>query len=298
MDIVIEFGKIYDLSEKQTRILKALEFEDLTARKLSKQTQIPIGRIYEYINNLFSLGLISKSKKKPAVYSFSNKEDKIQNFIKNKFKETAEKEARVLSILEKSPGEVKLLTAREDYILESRRIYDEEDKFFFIERAETVPFYFYPEDDEDYKRVRKFIKKKRELTLGNDSLEKLYKDNYFCNLKKDKKFISITNLKSINKFFEIMKRALGEEKFKKNVRRIIRLIESKNIHCKIVKEEYPYYLVITKNLVLICFFTSGKVINLLIRDKGVAEQFIVFFENSYRNADYAAKFLKKSLKER
>jgi len=296
MNVIEELGKNYNFPEKQIRILKALEFRDLTARELSKQTQIPIGRLYEHINNLIKSKLIEKTKKKPALYSFENKDEKIRIFIKNKFKQTIEKESIMLSLLEKSSGEIKLLTTREDYILECRRIYNEENKIFFIERASTPPFYFYPEEYEDYKKVRKFVKKKRELVLGNDSLEKLYKDNYFDNLKKNKKFIGISNKKTLTGFFKTMKKALGPEKFKKQIKKIIRLVNSKNIHCKVVSSEFPYYLVITENGVLICLVSRGKEINLLIRDKEITKKFIIFFESMYRDAEYVAPFLKKFLR--
>ncbi|MBR9705727.1 hypothetical protein GOV14_01710 [Candidatus Pacearchaeota archaeon] len=295
MNLIEELGKNYNFPEKQIRILKSLEFRDLTARELSKQTQIPLGRLYEHINNLLRSKLIEKSKKKPAFYSFKNKEEKIKTFIKDQFKETVDKEALMLSLLEKGSGDVKLLTTREDYILECRRIYNEEDKIFSIERASTPPYYFYPEDYADYKKVRKFVKKKRELVLGNDSLEKLYKENYFDNLNKQKKFIGITNKKSLTEFLNTMKKALGPDKFKKQIKKIIRLVNSKTIHCKVVKSEFPYYLLITDNVVLICFVSNGKAINLLIRDKEITKKFKVFFESMYRDAEYVSSFLKKFL---
>ena len=41
-NLIEELGKNYNIPEKQIRILKALDRSDLTARKLSKETGIPL----------------------------------------------------------------------------------------------------------------------------------------------------------------------------------------------------------------------------------------------------------------
>ena len=62
MELIEELGKVYNFPEKQVRILKCIEYRDMTAKELSKQTKIPIGRIYEHINKLIKYKLITKTK--------------------------------------------------------------------------------------------------------------------------------------------------------------------------------------------------------------------------------------------
>jgi hypothetical protein len=294
-DTVTEFGEIYNIPEKQIRILKLLRNKELTARQISKQADIPIGRLYDYINDLLFDKLIEKTNKKPAIYSFTEPEAKINNFIQHKFNETTSKESLMLSLLQSNPTTVRLLTTREDYISECRRIYNQEDKIFFIERMKTPPFYFYPEDNTDYDRVRRHIRRKRELILGLDTQQNLYKTNYFKNLNSGTKFIGVTNKKTLTEFFKTMKKALGEEKFKIQIKKIIQITKKDNVHCKLVDQEFPYYLVVTKNNVLMCLTSAGNVINLLINDKDVATNFTLFFESLYRDAKPIIPFLEKFL---
>lgn len=293
--VIEELEKNYGIPEKQIRILKVLEFQDLTARKISKEVNIPIGRLYEHLNKLIGCRLIEKSHKKPSLYSFSNKEEKVYNFLKSKFSEVVTKEMLILSAIEKSPREIKLLANKEDFILESRRIYDEEKTIYFIERKMTVPYYFYPENDEDYKKVREAIKKKRKVILENETSQRLYKDNYFENLKKGKRLIGVTNKTAINDFFYNVKKVLGKKKFKEQLKIIINLIRNKNIDCKLNIEAFPYYMVVSENFVLICFDMPEKLTGLLIRDKEVAKQFLEFFDSIFKNSEPVLPFLKKFL---
>jgi len=291
-DIIEELGSKYNLPEKQLRALKVLSIKSLTAKKISHETSIPIGRLYEHLNSLVNSGLIEKSKGKPSIYSFEDKEKKIYNFLKNKFDETISKEAAMLALLEKMPREIRLLTTRGEYVNECRRIYNEEKEMCFIERKVSQPYYFYPEDDEDYKKVREVIKRKRKLILDSQSLWKPYKETFFENLSKGKRFLNITNKKSVRNFLYNMKKALGKEKFNKQLKKIIEIVQRKNIDCRLSREEFPYRMIVTKNLVVISFTMPDKIVQLLIRDKETAKQFLEFFESIFRESEPILPFLR------
>jgi len=296
-NIIETLGKRYNFPEKQLRILKKLESKNLTARKISKETNIPIGRLYEHLNKLISIGLIERLKGKPALYSFEDKEEKIQNFLKNKFQETTNAEAHILSILSKDSEKIKLITSRGDYVNESRKIYNTEEEIYFIERKMTPPYYFYPEDKDDYHKLRKAISKKRKLILEEKHLEELYKKDYFDNLKKDKRITGITNEKAITDFFKIYEKTLGKEKLKIQVKIIINLLKSSNVHCRLNSQSFPYYMIISKKYILMTFNMPEQITGLSIQNKKTAEQFITFFESIYNQSKDIAPLLKIILKK-
>ena len=120
-----------------------------------------------------------------------------------------------------------------------------------------------------------------------------YSPSDFENLEKGKQFTGITSKKAIMSFFDDMKKALGKDKFNEQLRKIIELVERENINCKISEEAFPYYMLITKNFVLLCFNMPEDITGLLVRDDRVAKQFIDFFESVYKNAKPILPFLKK-----
>jgi sugar-specific transcriptional regulator TrmB len=294
-DLINELGKNYNIPDKQLRILKALEFKDLTAREISKKTQIPIGRLYDYLNALLTSKLIDKTKKKPCKFSFKEKNEKVYAFVKNKFEEAITKESTILSVLEKSKTEIKLITSKEDYIFECRRIYGEENNICFIERIMTPPYYLYPEDYADYKKVREYIGKKRNVMLENTTLQNLYKDSYFENLNKGKKFIGIANKNAIISFVNILKKTLDKEKFESHIRKIINLLKTEKVSCRLCSEAFPYYMITTKNYVFLCFNMPENITGLLVRDVKAAQQFKEFFDSIYQKSEPLLPILEKLL---
>lgn len=298
MDLIEELGNNYKIPEKQVRILRVLEFGDLTARQISHETGIPKGRLYDYINKLLGTGLIEKSNKKPFLYSFRNKEEKIRMFLEKRFEEAIKKESLIISALQKNTRELKLLASKEDYVLSLRRVYDEEDEIFFIERITTVPFYFYPDNDEKYRKVRKVVKEKRKVILEDEHLERLYKDNFFDNLKKGKRFIGITSKKAVSSFFKSMEISLGRKEFINQLKSIVRLLRSRGVECRLSEDSFPYYLVISRNSVLLCFNMPDKPVGLVVRDRETAKSFLEYFDSIYSRAQPILPFLKGFLRMR
>ena len=97
--VLNELGKNFDLSGKELIIIEALTDKKQNAAQLSKTTDIPLGRIYEYLNHLITIRIIEKSEKKPFIYFIENLDQNISEFLKFNFEQTVQKQNRIFKYL-------------------------------------------------------------------------------------------------------------------------------------------------------------------------------------------------------
>src|SRR3989344_6977948 len=94
--IFLELQDGFDLKSQHIEILKALQFEALSAEKVCELAKIPPGRIYLFLNELLDSGLIQKTTKKPYVYWMENPKEKIITFMKNRSDTFVKNEHRII----------------------------------------------------------------------------------------------------------------------------------------------------------------------------------------------------------
>jgi DNA-binding transcriptional regulator GbsR (MarR family) len=231
----------YGLKKRHISILRALKSKDMVAEEIAEKTNIPKGRIYDFINELVHLGLIVKTSPNPAVFSIKNFETCIQNFLKKKFSKEIEKNIEVYELLEEKQdaSKVSYFAGSESYIEETLKFFKEAESVRVICMKERPPYLLYPSKKEDFKLAREIISQKRNTYTGKgESAYSLY-NGYFNFIKSGKPMVFLIDKISMDKHFERLE-LMGKEKFKKFLNELKNNL--KTLSFKIFIIEDPYYI--------------------------------------------------------
>jgi len=74
----------FGLSHYESKAFEILLKEKLTAKQLSKKTNIPFGKIYSVINSLYKQQLVEETQDRPKTYFISNPSKAVGNLIEKK----------------------------------------------------------------------------------------------------------------------------------------------------------------------------------------------------------------------
>lgn len=283
----------YCLKDRHIAILRALNSKDMIAENIAEITNIPKGRIYDFINELFNLGLIVKIKSNPAVFSIKNFESQIHNFLKKRFGQEIEKNARIYELLEEKQDVPKVshFDGSDSYIEEVLKLFKESDLVRIICMKERTPFLLYPSNKEHFKLAREVINKKRKTFTGKgESAYSLYK-GYLDFIKRGKSLVFLTDKVSINKHFKNIKQ-IGEKKFKKFLNELKDNL--KNLNLKIFVVENPQYvnIIFTNKKSVINLASEKSTIGFVIESHGLAKIYEGLCEDYQNDGIPLQKYLK------
>ncbi|MFC1698030.1 helix-turn-helix domain-containing protein, partial [Nanoarchaeota archaeon] len=211
-----EMKNSFGLKQNHIGILNYLLYEDLAAGSISKKTKIPLGRIYDFLNDLINWRLIAKKRGKPAKYTMQDPKMRILDFLKRQSDNFAEKELKVTEMLRDEGGEdIEVINDSNQFTFALMKALAKYNHFRIIDRYQALPYILYPQDEKDYMKMREVISKNR-ITLSGRSPEvavmffKAFKEAY----QSGKKFEYITSVKAVDFYASILKKNFKEEDIK------------------------------------------------------------------------------------
>jgi len=281
-DIIKELATEFDLRSKHLLILDALYDEDLSAHIVSKKTKIPMGRIYDFLNDLLEYGLIEKTSKKPALYTMKNPGEKITNFLKFKFDKLVEKENRILDLMQKKQTieSLEMIHSGDEFTFKQIQLLSECKAIRTVVRHGSIPFPIYPSNSKEFQKVREVIIKNR-ATLAHTTHEmtfmiyKAHKDAY----EQGKHFTAIIEKSALDFNLNIIKSKLGKSFLKKMIRDIKEKIMKYKMKIYVINEYVPMQIFITEKKIMLSIIHLGITTGVVIQSDEVVELYREFYDD-------------------
>jgi sugar-specific transcriptional regulator TrmB len=292
--IIYELKDGFGLKDKHISILDCLYEERFTAKELSKKAQIPLGRIYDFLNDLMLLQLIDRTPKKPYYYSIENPQEKIKNFLKQKFDEFVTKNAKIFDLLEKTQDRemIDIIHSGDEYAFRLIQIISEAKTIKTIVRHDSLPFIMYPSDSKDFAKARQAVLKNRE-TLAHTThqttflLYKAVMEAY----QSGKKFMVIMEKKSLDSNRGIIKKELGSEFLVSMKEDILEKLKTNNLKIFAITEHLPMQIYITEDKVFLSIIHLGITTGVVIRSNKAVELYNDYFDDMTRRSTPLQQYL-------
>lgn len=294
-----ELKKRCELNEKQILILKSLRNSDLTAKKISAKSKIPLGRLYDYINELLSYGLIEKKGKKPCFYSIDNIDEKIRNFMKSKFEKVLTDEVAVLSMLNGNEikDSIEITKTKEEFTYVQLRMLSSCKKMYTFSRFGSMPLMIYPSKWEDFLKLRKAVSKVRP-TLAHSSYEmsimvtKAYIDAH----KSGKRLIAVMCKETFDFHIALARKHFGEEFVQNMIDDLKQKIKNYHLEIYLLNEHIPMQLFMNEDTVYLSMVHEGATFGAVIHSKDVRDMYIAMYEGMIDRSIPIDKYIKGLLK--
>lgn len=280
--LIKELGESFDLNGKELLILEALMRNSLSANKISEETKIPLGRIYEYLNNLINLKLIEKSEKKPYKYSIENLDQNIIEFLRHKFDDMVEKQNKVMSLIEHKSqdfDEIDIVASGDDFSFRTVQLVGEARYIKNVVRHGSVPFALYPENSKDFLKVRNSVVEKRS-TLAHTTPEMTFMIYRAHNeaYKKGKAMEYIVEESALKFHFDLIKKKFGKQFFDKMIKEIKRRLSTYNVHVHVIKEFIPMQTFITEKKLFLSLIHFEHTHGIIIRNDAAVKLYGEYFD--------------------
>jgi len=289
------------INQRQHIILEKLCNSELSAKELSRATQIPLGRIYEPINELIDQQLITKKGKRPSKYTFENPNEKVLSFLQNKFKRFVSDEQKIIDIIEqKNITKIDILKSKDDLTFALVNALNHSKKGIrVVARHGSFPFTYYPSNKAGFIKVRKMIEKER-TTLAHTSESKsvLVYNTYQEALKKEKSFEIICNKETFLWHLRLIKKHFGQEYLDNLIVELKNKIKKHNIKGYIIDEYLPMQIFITSMRVVLFHVHAGVGSGIEIHNKETVNLYDSMFDNMLtrsKNVEYYFRNIKRFL---
>ncbi len=285
-----------NLGEKQIMILKSLGNGDMSAKRISSKTGIPLGRLYEYLNELLYDGLIEKKGKKPCVYSIDCMEEKVRNFMKKRFDKVVMDEKNILSALSRKEenDHTEITNSKEEFVYTQLKMLSACKKLYTLTRHESIPFLIYPSNHQNFMKFRKMIIKARP-TLASSSegtsmmINKAYIDAY----KSGKSLTAIISKKSFDFHFELARDELGDKFINDLLDDIKKKMKEYGIRIYLLDEFFPMQIFINDDTVYISIVHKGATYGNIIYSKEASQLYTNIYEGMLERCMPLEKYIKK-----
>jgi hypothetical protein len=274
--------------------------EDYTADKLVKDTGIPMGRIYEFLNDLLEIKLIEKKPGYPAIYSIGNFNDRLIDFLNHQKDLSTTKETKLMALIKEEKEDMRIIQNPEEFNLLNIDLQKEHKTIKNILRHELVPTIFYSENEDEFKLIRTYLGKKRgtlahkEIDMSRLMAFRATKEAY----QSGKKRVYIMEKISVDLNLKLLEQRLGKEKFVEYVKNTIkRLDKYPNVGVNLVDEFLPIQIRICDDYkVVLAILHMGRSMGIIIRSKNVTKFYESFFEELLSRSVPLKTYLKEYLK--
>jgi sugar-specific transcriptional regulator TrmB len=293
--ILKELCESFSVSGKELLIIEALSKSKLSAHEISKKTNIPIGRIYDYLNNLINVKLIERSEKKPYIYSIEKLDENIIEFLKYNFDETIRKQNKMMYLLEhrsKNFDEIDIVTNSDDFSFRTIQLVKESKFIKNIVRHGSIPFPLYPEKSEDFLKVRTAVVENRD-TLSHTTPEMTFMiyrthDEAYKNGKNMEYIVEESALKF---HFDMIKQKFGQKFFTRMKQEIKERLKKYNVKIFVINEFVPIQTFITEQKVFLSLIHQKHTQGLIITNEAAVHLYNTYFEETKKRCKEIKKHL-------
>lgn len=285
----------YGLNSNHFLIMKVLLTKDLTAFDISKRTGIPKNRIYGFVRDLVSKGLVRKVDTRPSKFSIKNLNENICNFLTKRFDELTGTYIRIYELLEEKEKEpnVRYFVGTKSHILEVLDLIKNANSLKIMCSKERVPYFLYPFNEKLFLKARNFVAKKRAVFTGIGQSYFLYK-KYHEFLERDKEIIYVIDENSVKNHIKHLKSCLNRTLFKSFVSNLNKKIDSFKLRIILIPNPLYIHIHLTENCVLKNIVSGELNIGVRVDSKSVAK----IYHDLYEIYIEKGIDLKKYLRER
>jgi len=280
--VIKELGKNFNLNGKELLIVEALIKEPLNAHKLSKTTDIPLGRIYDHLNNLIKVRLVDRSEKKPYVYSIDRFNENIADFLKYNFEDMVQKQHRIMHLLEhraKKFDEIEIIESGDDFSFRTIQLLKEAKFIKNVVRHGSIPFSVYPDKIDDFSKVRKAVVENR-TTLAYTTPEMtlmLYQSHEEA-YKSGKNIEYIVERQSLNSYLNLIKKKFKKKFYNKMIEIIKERLEKYNVKIYVLDEFVPMQIFVTDKKVFLALIHLMHTQGIILMNKVAEELYSTYFD--------------------
>lgn len=295
-EIIRHLTKDFGIDENQINIfITLLNHNNINAKEIAKLSNISSGRIYEYINGLVELGLITRSSKRPFVYSIDDINESIIRFTKNKIDSLTKSQSEILEHIDKKeqPFFERINDSSGFTKNHVKMVSEDEGSFKYISLHRSFPYLLYPFDKESFVKLRKAITKDRN-TITNSKIGEilLIRQAYIDSCEKKKNIEAVFELKSFLHHVKIIK-SLGSEFFEHWRKSVLQQMRKYNIKVYVLNEFVPFQIDVTLNKVNVCFRYEEIISGIVIHEKNMVKLYNKVFDQYKQRAQNALPLIKQ-----
>ena len=303
-EMLNELEANFGLKDNHIKILRELQLSGaLEADKLAKNTGVPLGRIYDFLNDLVEAKLVLKTATFPSVYSIDNLEQRVTEFMRYQTDVLIKKEQKLMDLFseDKDIEQTTVINDREKLAFETMKLMAKSNEIKMIEKTETIPSIFYPLEEQDFIKLRNYFAKKTGdkgaiFRGGADRLRVMLhradKESYISG----KKVRFVMDKHSLDLYLNLISK-LGNDRGKSILKKILSQLSSySNVKVYVVKENLPISIMVLDNkIVLLRFAYMSTPLCILAQSKRMAEFYSSFFEELVARSKPAQKYLKEAI---
>ncbi len=292
--IFLELQDGFGLKNQHIEILKALQFEALSAEKICDTTKISPGRIYLFLNELLDSGLIQKTPRKPYVYWMENPKEKIITFMKNRFDTFVKNEHRVIQLLEEKENihHIEHIDTSSQFVYVYMKMLHQCNEVYALAISNSLPFEFYSHNKDDFLKIRNLIITTRP-TLAHRTPEKslLAFQTLQEFFQSKKKYIAVMEKKSFDFHKNLIIKEFGQAFFDKVVHDLKTKMSAGNLKLYVIDDTNPMQLFISDDRVFFSLRHHGETSGVLLRSKDIAGLYMELFNSVLSRAEPIEKYL-------
>jgi len=286
-----------ELKPRHLDILNSLDGSDLKVPEIVGKTGIPKGKIYDLLNELIDKGLIGRYGKNPKKYTTKNLFLQMKKSLSNNFVEQVKNHIKVLNLLEEEPQPEKVIvfSNSEDYFKSIMVEMEKTNSLKVLCRHKSVPFVLYPNDRDEFLKIRKFVSKKRKLFLSSEELFAKMNEKYHQFLNSGKRLEYIIDRESIDNYFNNLRKYLGKVKFNQFRDEIYFKLKNSNLSINVIENNYQYSMFVSDTSVFINVAALSSSLGLSIYNKETASVYSALFEDIKSISESLGKLSTKML---
>ncbi|MBD3318749.1 hypothetical protein GF342_02480 [Candidatus Woesearchaeota archaeon] len=271
----------YGLKNKHVLILRTVaQHTDIPADKLSRVTDIPLGRLYTYLNELCAMKLVYRTPRKPYRYYIEDFNHAVIDFMRHRMNKFIKAEGEVLELMKgDAPENIELIKSKEDYTHAHIKLISESKNIRLSCFHRSFPFILYPEKFEEFLDLRRAIADFRPTIsfVDADALYIIFQ-TYRRAIEEQKKFDIIVEKWTLLDHISLIKDTFGESWFNKYVEQITALINQGNIKVRAIEEYVPMQIDIGDNILVLALTHLNMSTGIVLRSPVVRELYSTLFE--------------------
>ena len=286
----------FELKPRQISIIKVLQNKRLDANEICKLTDIPKGKIYDYINGLLKNKLIERTEKKPFVYSLPDLNQNVLRFMKHKIDSVIDAQREVIDIMKgKGLEQVELITDSRKFTQIHLNMVSESKIFQYVSLHGSVPYVLYPFDYEKFIRLRKAVSKSRTtITYTDHEIAMLICRSYQDALEHGKEIDVILEKDALIYQMNVIKKELGKKFFNDWKKTVIEQLKKYKIKVKLLDEYIPMQIDVNEIRVNLSIKHLGITNGIVIQSREAAGFYTEVFNQMSERGEDALPIIKKT----
>ncbi|MBI4043665.1 MAG: hypothetical protein HY393_02565 [Candidatus Diapherotrites archaeon] len=280
----------FDLKDQHVQILKVLMHGNFAAEDVAQKTNLPMGRIYGYLNDLVSWQLIEK-RFHPSMYSAENLDQRVTDFLDRQYQLLNRKRESLLEELS-LPEKVEIFTNVDEFKDKFYGFLKDSTFSYYVDVGTAVPLIFLPRKEVEAVRViRAFYPNYHYTEARHRNRERFWKN--LDRLPNEKHIITMD---CATNYFNAVRRAFGEAYLINRLQDIFRYMKQYNIELRVKVGLVANRSVITDKRFISLFYLEDQFIALKVESKALVNAYMSVFENVFESSISLDDFVRQELK--